>query len=217
MVLGSVYKGISESIANQNPDLIVMGSKGASGLDEVIVGSNTEKVVRTAACPVITIKAETDVSKMKKVVKLTESDIEGIVKRVLNEKKTQRYMFFSNLEQMKRQCEILLDMEHDIVEGILDGGHDWAQDHIAEAKNNMDQVFDFLMNEINGNDVSSAELDDVTSMMNEGKKKNVATNQTLWKQSLAWAKRTYDVCPSAYCNGAAVKRYNSKGGKWKKI
>ncbi len=68
MVLGSVYKGISESIANQNPDLIVMGSKGASGLDEVIVGSNTEKVVRTAACPVITIKAETDVSKMKKVV-----------------------------------------------------------------------------------------------------------------------------------------------------
>jgi len=154
---------------------------------------------------------------MKKVVKLTESDIEGIVKRVLNEKKTQRYMFFSNLEQMKRQCEILLDMEHDIVEGILDGGHDWAQDHIAEAKNNMDQVFDFLMNEINGNDVSSAELDDVTSMMNEGKKKNVATNQTLWKQSLAWAKRTYDVCPSAYCNGAAVKRYNSKGGKWKKI
>jgi nucleotide-binding universal stress UspA family protein len=68
MVLGSVFKGISESIANQNPDLIVMGSKGASGLDEVIVGSNTEKVVRTAACPVITIKAETDVSKMKKVV-----------------------------------------------------------------------------------------------------------------------------------------------------
>jgi nucleotide-binding universal stress UspA family protein len=68
MILGSVFKGISESIANQNPDLIVMGSKGASGLDEVIVGSNTEKVVRTAACPVITIKAETDVSKMKKVV-----------------------------------------------------------------------------------------------------------------------------------------------------
>jgi hypothetical protein len=48
------------------------------------------------------------------------------------------------------------------------------------------------------------------------KKKNVATNQKLWKQSLAWAKRRYEVCPSAYCNGAAVKRYNSKGGKWKK-
>ncbi len=68
MVLGSVFKGISESIADQNPDLIVMGSKGASGLEEVIIGSNTEKVVRTATCPVVTIKAETEVTKMKKVV-----------------------------------------------------------------------------------------------------------------------------------------------------
>lgn len=47
-------------------------------------------------------------------------------------------------------------------------------------------------------------------------KKNVATNKKLWKQSLDWAKERYEVCPSAYCNGAAVKRYNSKGGKWKK-
>lgn len=68
LVLGSVFKGISESISEHSPDLIVMGSKGASGLEEVIVGSNTEKVVRTATCPVVTIKAETDVLKMKKVV-----------------------------------------------------------------------------------------------------------------------------------------------------
>ena len=58
-----------------------------------------------------------------------------------------RYMFFSNLEQMKRQCDILLDMDEEEVRYILENGHDWAQDHIAEAKNNMDQVFDFLMNE----------------------------------------------------------------------
>ena len=58
-----------------------------------------------------------------------------------------RYMFFSNLEQMRRQCDLLLDLEPKMVESILDNGHDWAQDHIAEAKNNIDQVFDFLMNE----------------------------------------------------------------------
>lgn len=68
VVLGSVFKSISESVAEQDPDLIVMGSKGASGLEEVMVGSNTEKVVRTATCPVVTIKAETDVATMKKVV-----------------------------------------------------------------------------------------------------------------------------------------------------
>jgi hypothetical protein len=63
----------------------------------------------------------------------------------------------------------------------------------------------------------SMSIDD-KDMVEEGrkKKKNVATNKDLWQQSLAWARQRYEVCPSAYCNGAAVKRYNSKGGKWKK-
>jgi hypothetical protein len=61
-------------------------------------------------------------------------------------------MFFSNLQQMKRQCEYLLDFDEEQIEEILNNGHDWAQDHISEAKNNMDQVFDFLMNEIKGDD-----------------------------------------------------------------
>ena len=68
------------------------------------------------------------------------------------EEGSSRYMFFSNLEQIKRQCEYLLDFDENQIEGILENGHDWAQDHIAEAKNNMDQVFDFLMNEIKGED-----------------------------------------------------------------
>ena len=76
-------------------------------------------------------------------------NLNRIIRKVLMEENegSSRYMFFSNLEQMKRQCEILLDMDEEEVSSILENGHDWAQDHIAEAKNNMDQVFDFLMNE----------------------------------------------------------------------
>lgn len=143
-------------------------------------------------------------------------NIERIIKKVLKEEeehRSGRYMFFSNLEQMKRQCDLLLDLDEEMVESILENGHDWAQDHIAEAKNNMDQVFDFIMNESKKDDMS--DYDDEIVM--EGKKKkNVATNKKLWQQSLSWARARYDVCPSAYCNGAAVKRYNSKGGKWTK-
>jgi len=142
-------------------------------------------------------------------------NLNKIIRKVLMEENegSSRYMFFSNLEQMKRQCEILLEMDQDEIESILENGHDWAQDHISEAKNNMDQVFDFLMNETKGDN----DYDD--DMIEEGrkKKKNVATNKDLWQQSLSWARQRYDVCPSAYCNGAAVKRYNSKGGKWKKV
>jgi hypothetical protein len=143
-------------------------------------------------------------------------NLNRIIKKVLREEeehRSNRYMFFSNLEQIRRQCDILLEKDEDEIESILENGHDWAQDHIAEAKNNMDQVFDFLMNELEGEDSDN----DYEEMVSEGKKKkNVATNKKLWQQSLAWARQRYDVCPSAYCNGAAVKRYNSKGGKWTK-
>jgi division protein CdvB (Snf7/Vps24/ESCRT-III family) len=141
-----------------------------------------------------------------------------IIRKVLlethDEQHSSRYMFFSNLEQMKKQCELLLDLDQNMIEEILEDGHDWAQDHISEAKNNIDQVFDFLMNETNSEHHEN-DMDD-NIMMEGRKKKNVATNKKLWQQSLAWAKQRYEVCPSAYCNGAAVKRYNSKGGKWRK-
>jgi hypothetical protein len=154
---------------------------------------------------------------MKRIIRLNESDITNLVKRVLNEQKGERYMFFSNLQQIRRQCDLLLDLDESMIESILDNGHDWAQDHVSEAKNNMDQVFDFLMNESKKDGMEmSMNIDDKDMVMTEGKKKNIATNQKLWKECLSWAKQRYDVCPSAYCNGAAVKRYNSKGGNWKK-
>jgi hypothetical protein len=136
--------------------------------------------------------------------------------------RSDRYMFFSNLEQMRRQCGLLLDLDHDMVEGILDEGHDWAQDHIAEAKNNLDQVFDFMMNETKQHgmelsmDIEDGDMVMMESEISEKKKKNIPTNPSLWQSSLDWAKSRYKVCPSAFCNGAATKRYNSKGGKWKK-
>jgi hypothetical protein len=148
---------------------------------------------------------------MSKTIKLTETDLSNLIKRALEEQQNERYMFFSNLEQIRRQMDILLNMDPQMIENVLDNGHDWAQDHIATAKESIDQVFDFFMNEEKRGEVI------VDGDVMEGKKKkNVATNQKLWKQSLSWARQRYDVCPSAYCNGAAVKRYNSKGGKWKK-
>ena len=72
-----------------------------------------------------------------------------------------RYMFFSNLEQMRRQAGLMLDLDEGKIEAILNSGHDWAADHIAEAKNNMDQVFDFLMNETkSGDSWKSVDMED---------------------------------------------------------
>ena len=62
--------------------------------------------------------------------------------------RTENYMFFSNLKQMQRQIEFLMEIDPQVIDMILQNGHDWADDHVTEAKTNMDQVFDFIMNEI---------------------------------------------------------------------
>ena len=97
---------------------------------------------------------------------INEKQLETLVNRLktnINEggnHDNTRYMFFSNLEQIKRQCEMLLDMDESMINEILENGHDWAQDHIAEAKNNMDQVFDFLMNETKGEGEDDEDYED---------------------------------------------------------
>ena len=127
-------------------------------------------------------------------------NINYIIRKVLKEEegRSNRYMFFSNLEQMKRQCEMLLEMDQDKIESILENGHDWAQDHIAEAKNNMDQVFDFLKNEMEGDN----DYEDDEDMIEEGRKK---TGTKLCARGKAAAKSRYDIFPSAYSNGHGVQ------------
>ncbi|MGB3342974.1 MAG: universal stress protein [Aequorivita sp.] len=53
---GEIYEDIEVACQENDIDLIVMGSSGASGFKEMFVGSNTEKVVRTSNTPVLVIK-----------------------------------------------------------------------------------------------------------------------------------------------------------------
>jgi nitrogen fixation/metabolism regulation signal transduction histidine kinase len=134
-----------------------------------------------------------------KTVKLRESDITRLVKRVLSEREVEQenYMFFSNLKQMKRQIEMMLEMDPNMIDNIIQNGHDWADDHISEAKTNMDQVFDFLKNEMD-KESQYVDYEDI----NEGRKK---TGTKLCARGKAAAKAKFDVYPSAYSNGYAVQ------------
>jgi nucleotide-binding universal stress UspA family protein len=52
-----IFHKIKKAVQEEQIDLIVMGTRGVSGLNEMLIGSNTEKVVRLAHCPVLTVKA----------------------------------------------------------------------------------------------------------------------------------------------------------------
>ena len=52
------HEGILTYSTKIKADLIIMGSKGMSDFDEMLIGSNTEKVVRTSKTPVLVVKNE---------------------------------------------------------------------------------------------------------------------------------------------------------------
>jgi hypothetical protein len=136
---------------------------------------------------------------MSKIIKLTEKDLSRLVNKVLNEQEqmSENYMFFSNLQQIARQCKMMLEMDSQMIDEILQNGHDWADDHITVAKTNMDQVFDFFMNEKRKMD-QYIDYEDI----NEGKKKS---GTKLCARGKSAAKSKFKVYPSAYANGYAVQ------------
>ena len=140
---------------------------------------------------------------MKKIIKLRESDLLKLIKSKLQEEtETHNYMFFGNLEQMKRQIEDLESLPQNVIDDLLQNGHDWADDHISKAKENLDHVYEFFMNEVSSDETSNTNKDVIVSNMDEGRKK---TGTKLCARGLAAAKARYDVFPSAYSNGHGVQ------------
>ncbi len=71
------FSGIIEESKKHKIDLIVMGSQGASGLQEMFIGSNTEKVVRKSDVPVLVIKKKNNNFDVKNMIFASDFRNEG--------------------------------------------------------------------------------------------------------------------------------------------
>jgi hypothetical protein len=80
---------------------------------------------------------------------------------------SENYMFFGNLETIKRLVDILLEMDPSKVDAILTNGHDWAADHIATSKDDIEEVANFLINEMSEGQMDETEETDQDSMVCE--------------------------------------------------
>ena len=60
----------------------------------------------------------------------------------------EHYMFFKNIETIKRMIDDLMQMNPTEVDMLLNNGHDWAADHIASSKDDIQEVTDFFKGEI---------------------------------------------------------------------
>jgi len=79
--------------------------------------------------------------KQEKHVKKTAEKLKKSIKEDLG-----NYMFFQNLKTIKQMVDDLLKLDEKMVDGILASGHDWAEDHIATSKDDVEEVHNFLMN-----------------------------------------------------------------------
>jgi nucleotide-binding universal stress UspA family protein len=62
---GTAYQGIVDTAKRQKVDLIIMTTHGRTGLSHLVLGSVAERVVRTAACPVLTLRGSAKAAKKK--------------------------------------------------------------------------------------------------------------------------------------------------------
>lgn len=58
------------------------------------------------------------------------------------------YMFFSNLKVIKNNVEQLLGMDSKELDAMLADGHDWAADHIATSKDDIEEVYNWVIGRV---------------------------------------------------------------------
>lgn len=156
--LGPTYHSITRNIDKFNIDLIVMGSKGASGLEGFLIGSNTEKVVRNSSVPVLVIKnkamdlhfrkivfvsdfEEENKSSFKKALRFTETFNSELTLMAVNTKKDhaentakiheQIQEFIENTGVAFNPKDIVVYDDTRVEDGILNGANAVGADLIA--------------------------------------------------------------------------------------
>ena len=71
-VYGNIVPNLNKVIDDQHVDFVVMGTKGTSGISEVLLGSNTARVIANSQCPVFCIPEEAVYQPFRKIVLATD-------------------------------------------------------------------------------------------------------------------------------------------------
>ena len=97
--------------------------------------------------------AEDHISSAKEVISqvynfLSNEGIDEDLETNMENEEGDNYMFFSNLELICNMSEEMLELDRETLDDLM-SGHDWAEDHISSAKENIQQVYEFLKSELN--------------------------------------------------------------------
>jgi nucleotide-binding universal stress UspA family protein len=60
---GDIQSGLEKAIQKHNTDLVIIGTRGRTGLAKMLLGSVAEEIFRTVPCPVLTVGPHSDAAK----------------------------------------------------------------------------------------------------------------------------------------------------------
>lgn len=182
---GSAAMAIRDTVSKNEIDMIVMGSSGTSGLEEIVIGSNTEKVVRYSEVPVLVVKNEIQSINIKNTVFASNFEIENIeayqkAKKIADSFDAKMHMLYVNLpgnqfsstteihEQMRvflNKVQMPLNKEHieifndyTIQEGVLNGSKKLKADLIIIPTHGRKGLSHFFNGSIGEDVVNHSEL-----------------------------------------------------------
>jgi len=67
---------VSSMVTNEEADMVIMGTQGATGAKEIFLGTHTVHVIKKAACPVIAIPADFEYKTLKEILFPTDYEVE---------------------------------------------------------------------------------------------------------------------------------------------
>lgn len=99
---GITYENVVFHAKQQKADLIVLGSHGNEASDRFFIGSNIQKIMREAECPVLAVKNDNHTKAWKKIVFAAEFDQVNAksfesIKKIAAEFKSRIYLLYVNL------------------------------------------------------------------------------------------------------------------------
>ena len=151
----------------EKKEWIAKAIKGGEGKLRAELGLNKdEKVTKTLLKKEITDLKGQDTDKEKEGTQLPPAKAKKLKRLTLSNtlmklgeghSEMKNYMFFQNVINLIAMCEDLLELDPTKVDSIISDGHDWATDHIATSKDDVEEVFNFLRASIKGNKYAHGE------------------------------------------------------------
>ncbi|MBW2961797.1 universal stress protein [Mesonia aestuariivivens] len=138
--LNTLYEEIESRVNNKEIDLIVMGTKGASGGKELLVGTHTVHAIQVAKCPLLVIPSAYKFRNIKHILFATKYEIDfseyqmNLIKNFAEANNAQIHTVYANFgnEFTDNQRRAKKNLNH-FLDKVAHDFNSIAKDNVPEA------------------------------------------------------------------------------------